>query len=243
MSCLITRSTIQHLKRVRCLHSLILHCLCMLHFGPRVRLPKASSILNELLHDWLIDSLLAMVRITSMVSRSLWLRIFNLWMTLVLLHHLLLLLLRWFSLSHKFLLLNLQGICLRIALLLFLWSSLLVVVKHSHFLHELLLFQRELFFSLLGTHSNFVLIDKNLRDPLVPLSGKRKRCYLLLIDFAPFDDLTESIAHVIKFKMGASLRTSVLIIWIVIKVDTLVVHQVLLMINIVCHCVVLTLFI
>ena len=91
VSRLVARRPIQHLKRIRRLHPLILHRLHMLQLGARVGLPSQTArVLNELLHNGLIDSLLAMVCITPMVCGGLRLRIFHLRMTLVLLHHLLL---------------------------------------------------------------------------------------------------------------------------------------------------------
>lgn len=69
------------------------------------------------------------------------------------------------------------------------------------------------------------------------LARHGKRCDFLFVYFAPLNHLAESIAHIIKLKMGTSLRASVFVVWIVVKVDAFVVHQVLLMINIVSHCV------
>ena len=72
MSRLVACRPVQHLERVRRLHPLVLHSLHVLQLGARVGLPsKTARVLNVLLHNGLIDSLLAMVCITSVVGGGL----------------------------------------------------------------------------------------------------------------------------------------------------------------------------
>ena len=110
-----------------------------------------------------------------------------------------------------------------------------LIVEHAHFLHEFLLFNLKLLSSLFWIHSHLILVDKNLSYTLMTFTGERQGCYLLLVDFSPLDDLTKTITHVVELKVSTRLWTSVLIVWIIFKVDALIVHQVLLMIYIVCH--------
>ena len=66
-------------------------------------------------------------------------------------------------------------------------------------------------------------------------TGERERSYLLLVDFPPLDDLAEATAHVVELEVSARLRARVLVVRVILEVDALVVHQILLMIDIVCH--------
>lgn len=49
---------------------------------------------------------------------------------------------------------------------------------------------------------------------------------LAFVDSSPLDGLLQPLAHVFELKVRARLRTGVLAIGVVVKVDALVVHQV-----------------
>lgn len=53
-------------------------------------------------------------------------------------------------------------------------------------------------------------------------------CNLSLMGPSHFEDHLESITHISKFKMGSRPGACVLLIWIIIEVDPLVVHQLIL---------------
>ena len=101
-----------------------------------------------------------------------------------------------------------------------------LIVEHAHFLHEFFFFELQLLFSLLRTHSNLILLHKDLCNALVTFSGGRNSCYLLLINFTPLDHLAKTTAHVFELKVSTRLWTSVLVVGVVLKVDALVVHQI-----------------
>ena len=68
------------------------------------------------------------------------------------------------------------------------------------------------------------------------LAGESEGRYLLLINFSPLDDLSEATAHIRELKVCACLWARVLVVRVIFKVDSFVVHQILLIIDIVCHC-------
>ena len=103
-----------------------------------------------------------------------------------------------------------------------LWLLLfLFLLNDAHLLYELLLLQlQKLLFALIIDFFTFTIF--NLNEVMDALH---------LVEFAfihssPLHNFLESLAHVFELEMCTSLRASVLVIWIIIKVNALVVHQV-----------------
>lgn len=48
---------------------------------------------------------------------------------------------------------------------------------------------------------------------------------LMLVDLSPLDDLVQELAHVLEFEMRSCLRACVLVVRVVVKVDSFVVHE------------------
>ena len=96
-----------------------------------------------------------------------------------------------------------------------------VLLHDSHLSHELLFFLLQQFF--LAVTVDFVITAVLNLDEVVNALGIVKFTF---VDASPLDSLFEPLTHVFELEVRASVGTSILIVWVVIEVYALVVHQV-----------------
>ena len=116
---------------------------------------------------------------------------------------------------------------------------LLYVLALPHLFKEFFLLPLQLFLSVLRISPQVIFIDNDLGYSLMTFTLQGIGCYLLLIDLSPLDDLIKPATHIRELEVGACLWACILGIWIIIEIDSLIIHKTtfpaVFLIRIVCH--------